>query len=169
MPFDRRWLLTAAGSAFLASLFEKTGGASAASPPTASLAKDADSLFELFQKGFPRKLTAAESKACRLALDGAYIDRFTRIFPGLDGTARAHLQGFAQMLGTLTYACLENQRKGTCGWAIKANPVLGKEHILVARELLGFYVNLPEAKRCDPAAPFKVLQPDEPCPLCPVP
>lgn len=168
MSFDRRWLLTAAGSAFLANLFEKTGGAATAPPPGASLAKDADTLFLLFQKGFPRKLSTAESKACRLALDDAYLDRFTRIFPGLDPTARAHLEGFAQVLGTLTYACLENEKNGTCGWKKKANPVLGKEHLLVARELLGFYIRLPESKRCDPTT-YKVLQIDEPCPLCPSP
>lgn len=169
MSFDRRWLLTAAGSAFLASFAREGLGATPRSGPklTGDPAKDEELLFAEFEAGYG-SLTKAEEKVCHDALKNVYGERFARIHPGLDATKRQLLMGFAYGLGNLTYRCLENERKGACGW--KADPAasLREEHVQRARELLGFHLNTKLKGRCGAApATSKFLQADEACPLCP--
>ncbi len=168
MSFDRRWLLTAAGSAFLASLArEGLGSAPTVGPKlTGDPSKDEALMYAEFDAGFG-SLTKAEESVCHGALKGAYAERFGRIYPGLDATKKQLLLGFAYALGNLTYRCLENEKKGACGWKADPAATLREEHVQRARELLGFHLNTHLKARCAAPAPqAKLLQADEPCPLC---
>lgn len=168
MPFDRRWLLTAAGSAFLASLAEEGLGATPpkVSRPTGDAAKDRDAAFAEFRAGFG-ELDPAQEKLCRKVLEDAYLERFDRIYPGLDPTKQARLLGFAYALGNLTYRCLENERAGKCGWKKDAGATLREEHVQRARELLGYHLNTKLKGKCGaPPSAAELRQADEPCPLC---
>ena len=168
MPFDRRWLLTAAGSAFLASLAEEGLGAP---PPngaqvTGDLAKDRDAAFEEFRLGYG-ELDAAQAKLSRKALEDVYLERFDRIYPTLDSTKQQLLLGFAYALGNLTFRCLENERAGRCGWKKDEKATLREDHVRWARELLGFHLNTCLKEKCGaPPSAAKVRQADMPCPLC---
>lgn len=170
MSFDRRWLMTASAAAFFGALFRKAEAAPPApgAGPAATGAKTPEDFIVLFGKGWPRKPDQAESAVIDMALRDVYLKRFNARFPKMSPAEKAHLEGFAQNLGTVTYACLENNRKGTCGWDAEPNVKLRREHVDAARELLGYYLNLPPEKRCDPNA-TKVTQAEEPCPLCLLP
>lgn len=169
MPFDRRWLLTAAGSAFLASL-SKDGlatPASAGAKPSGDPAKDKELAFQEFRIGYG-DLTADEEKLVRRALEGTYGERFDRLYPSLTEAERRTLLGFACFLGTLTSRCLENEQKGRCGWKGDPSATLREEHVQRARELLGYRLNTKLKFPCSSAVSSpNVLQADEPCPLCP--
>lgn len=171
MSFDRRWLFRATSAAFFASLFrsEEGSGAAPVKGPAPTGAKTPEEFFGLYELGFGRKLTAAEEAVARKALWAGYKDRFDKRMDSISDVQKAHLEGFATMLGTLTARNLENDQKGTCGWGPKAKPEakLGPEHVEAARDLLGFYFNR-KIKRCVPEE-YKILQADEPCPLCPMP
>lgn len=168
MSFDRRWLLTTAGAAFLASI-ARDGLAAApltAPKPTGDAAKDKELLFTEFERGFGM-LDPAQTQLCRGILTGVYGDRFDDAYPGLDATKRQLLLGFAYGLGNLTYRCLENERKGACGWRANPKAVLREEHVQRARELLGYHLNSSIRIDCGNAkAAVRIRQVDEPCPLC---
>lgn len=168
MSFDRRWLLTTAGSAFLVAFARE---ALPAPPPpkgrlTGNAAVDADLLFEEFRLGYGA-LTPAEEKLCRNALGAAYQERFDRLYAGLDPAKRQLLLGFAYGMGNLTYRCLENEKKGVCGWKADPGATLREEHVQRARELLGYHLNTSIKARCGASPTLgKARQADEPCPLC---
>ena len=170
MSFDRRWLLTSSAAALVGSFFRP---AEAAPPPqkagSGSVKGETPADFiDIFKKGWPRKPTKDEEKVIQDALEAAYQDRFKARIGKMNDLEKERLKGFARDLGLLTYACLENNRKGTCGWDAAPTVKLSRVHVETARDLLGFYLNLPPEKRCDPTG-YKMMQPEEPCPLCPMP
>ncbi len=175
MPFDRRWLFSAAGAAFLSSLLARLEASTPTSAPAGNprppRAQTPDEFFALFLAGFPKAPAEVEQKELRTSLDNAYIKRFERLFKNLKEDEKLRLGEMATELGTLTYKCFVNERSGGCGWG-EANPnaKLGAKHVEAARELLGFYLNLKDAKKC--RGEYAVQgwrQPDESCPLCPTP
>ena len=175
MSFDRRWLFTAAGAAFFSSLFRKLEASTPTSPPAGNpprpRAKTADEFFALFLAGFPKVPAKVEQKELRTALESAYLKRFKRMFENLNEGEKVRLGQMATELGTLTYKCFANEKSGGCGWG-KPNPnaKLGANHVEAARELLGFYLNVNDVKKCEGQYAAKgTRQPDEPCPLCPTP
>ena len=175
MPFDRRWLFTAAGAAFLSSLFRGAEEAAATPPPAGNplrpRAQTPDEFFALFLEGFPKAPAEVEQKELRTALDNAYVKRFDRLFKNLNNDEKLRLEQMSTELGALTYKCFVNEKNGGCGWGKPdPNTKLGAKHVEAARELLGFYLNVPDAKKCKGQYAVRgTRQPDESCPLCPTP
>lgn len=174
MSFDRRWLLTAAGSALLASIANRARGDSTCSDPSlpADVKDGCEKAWEAFRKGFG-KMTPSEESTCRAFLDATYGSRFVDTYPGLGADRRTHLVGFAQHLGELTAFCLDSERKGKCGWKQVPAAPLREEHLQRARELVGFATNKHlKGVKCSGGkrngrGEYEVLQADEQCPLCP--
>jgi hypothetical protein len=177
MSFDRRWLLTAAGSAFLASITRRADGAApvAETPPPSDPEKGPKLAWAEFQSGFGA-MTETEKTTCSDFLVATYGDRFDRIYKDLGDDSRRHLIGFAKHLGELTAFCLSSARHGKCGWTKPLPGVavqLTGEHLQRARELVGFATNKRlKGIRCsglkrNAKGEYDILQADEPCPLCP--
>ena len=115
MSFDRRWLFTAAGAAFLSSLFRKRGGGRRGTghrgrhrwgrrPRTSS--------SPCIQKGWPRKLPRPRKTVARKALWEALREAIRQAVPQPHRSREGSPRGVRETLGTLTYACLENNRNG---------------------------------------------------------
>ena len=171
MSIQRRWFLTAAGSAFLASL---SGVLNAATKSTkrkrsGDPAEDARLIFDDFKLGFGN-ITAAQEKVCKDVLETTYLARFKERYPALSDKEIMVLSGFANAMGSLTAGALRNEKAGKCGWKKDESAVLREEHLQRAREMLGFHMNLAirPGKRCSASPPPATKEPEEPCPLCPV-
>ena len=105
---------------------------------------------------------------CADFLSDTYKDLYVKRYKDLSDTQKAHLEGFASTLGRLASRNVEREDKGTCGWKQSPKPPLRKEHLSVAREQLGFYLNgsIGADKRCSKDPLIKPKENDEPCPLC---
>lgn len=175
MSFQRRWFLTAAGSAFLASIggvLEAAQATKTTPGPRFDLTGDPDKdlplLMKSFESGYGGPLDKKPYDLCAGFLRTTYSDRYVLRFPKLDPGQKAHLEGFAATLGRLVKLNQEREDLGICGWTKSPKPDIRTEHLVVARDQVGFYLNgnIGAAKRCKNTAPIRTKENDEPCPLC---
>lgn len=188
MSFDRRWLLTTAGSAFLLSVARTVEGARK-TPAPAKLShvqtEDEETLFALFALGFskgagrvltgkPTEHADGERKVCWDYLSSKYSRRLKWAYEhnSLGNEEEKVLVNMAGELGFLTAMNLASEKAGTCGWDKAENPQLRADHIDFARDHIGHAVNSkPRRLTCRPqGAPkepeYHVLEVDQPCPIC---
>lgn len=187
MSFQRRWFLTAAGSAFLASI---SGMLQAGEKPSKKkpLKKgpadpDKDLLLKSFADGYAQckdtdlpALTDDDKKmTCLPELEEIYGDRYAKFWNNLEPDQQAKVHEFAVVLGYISAQAILHEKKGDCGWDKKPVKKIGKEHIRNSREVLGFVLNstlrvkVGEDKMCHKEKPKdvpKAKQIDEACPLC---
>lgn len=187
MSYDRRWFLTASGSAFLAGIAGTLKGAqpTPTSTPTPTPTpvptkkpKDAD---EAYENLVTRLLVAhgsndeGDARIIREALEPMYRARYKGKHTDLDDLHYDLLGQFAEDIGYLTAQCLRNEKEGECGWTKNTKAVLRIEHVQRAREVLGFALNKnlmggTWIQKCYPLPKVSVSgrmrQPDTQCPLC---
>jgi hypothetical protein len=162
MSFNRRWLLTAAGSALVASaagfLEAKEGGSGGKGKApigkkTGILADDETLVFENFVFGYRKAPepgggkpfddpTPPERAEIRKVLRTYYGKRFDKKHGGMPPKQFVWLEQFASTLGFIAGQSLLLQRKGGCGWGDAVpDAKLGEDHVEFARDVIGFVLN----------------------------